>query len=80
MKQDRKGWYHTASRIFAVVCGLAAVLLVLGCVFCVQDYLEARAAGEAYPLAYMLAQGAVVCGLPAVIAGVLAVRFRDKGL
>lgn len=80
MRQEQKKWYRTASRIFAVVCALAAGLLALGCIFCVQDYLAARAAGESYPLADMLAQGLAVCGLPAVIAGALAVRFRDKAL
>lgn len=80
MKNSRKQWYHTASRIFAIVCGIASVLLALGVIFCVQDWLEARAAGESYPLARMLAEGAAFCGLPAVISGILAVRFRNKAM
>lgn len=80
MKNGKKQWYHTASRIFAIVCALASVLLLLGVVFCVQDWQEAKAAGESYPLARMLAEGAVVCGLPAVISGFLAVRFRNKAM
>lgn len=80
MRDNKKQWYHTASRIFAVVCGIAAVLLVLGVIFCVQDWMEAQAAGESYPLVRMLAEGLVVCGLPAVISGALAVRFRNKAM
>ncbi len=80
MKPDKKRWYHNASRIFAVVCGILTVLLVLGVWFCIQDWQEALAAGEEYALAYMLTQGAAVCGIPAVICGVLAVRFRNRAL
>ncbi|MCD8143446.1 MAG: hypothetical protein LUD83_09285 [Clostridiales bacterium] len=80
MKPEKKRWYHNAARIFAIVCGILTVLLVLGVWFCIQDWQEALAAGEEYALAYMLAQGAAVCGLPAVICGVLAVRFRNKGM
>ncbi|MCD8126358.1 MAG: hypothetical protein LUD82_02440 [Clostridiales bacterium] len=57
MKPDKKRWYHNASRIFAVVCGILTVLLVLGVWFCIQDWQEALAAGEEYALAYMLTQG-----------------------
>lgn len=80
MREDQRRWYHTASRIFAVVCGVASVLLVLGVIFCVQDWMEALADGERYPILRMLAEGAVVCGLPALISGALAVRFRNRSM
>jgi hypothetical protein len=80
MRQDKKGWYHTASRIFTVICALATVLLILGILFCVQDYFEAKAAGETYDLLRMIVEGLVVCGMPALISGLLAVRFRDRGI
>ncbi|MCD8160279.1 MAG: hypothetical protein LUE61_03685 [Clostridiales bacterium] len=80
MKPEQKRWYHNASRIFAVVCGILTVLLLLRVWFCIQDWQEALAAGEDYALAYMLTQGAAVCGIPAVISGGLAVRFRRKSM